>query len=451
MNELFDIRLLTTAEDLPIAATQIGDIYIVGDRSSLSDKIKEVNNTVVKGLDKTNTFLSYQLRVIDRADKFPEQYGWNILCPIEDPASGTKLYIIASAQVSDLDMAVSAVINEAETQMRKFVEEALVLTAVNDPEEFKSIVHKVIIDSTDTGDGGVGNGHGSPFGVGLPGVGAIFSVGLGMDFDMDMSENICELDNDGADIHEAAVGLPKQASCPSGAPRKVSAMQRKQAFHNLPDRISATFMKGDSLDAKIVSETFTNMTAEEQLAIIFEYAKTHRNVLQELHAISMKGAFKYELILRPWKDYKVKYKSRMGLFIKDSKGKEIQVRFKHNPSFCIYVMHMLDRLSRKDEVTDLTLKNMGKEFHDVYKIILDEEDEKIDELFNKMNEREGKNNNVRAGRYSDYIKDIHHTFETLMGDVNSIPFKVGLGRYLQVPPSKISMPENLTNLKMVNY
>ncbi len=448
MNDLFDIRILTAIEGIPFASDKEGTIYVVGNRSYLSDKVRLIRATVIGGMDKSNTYNFYEISVVDQSDDFVKDFGWNIICPIEDPASGTKLYIIATYNDEDLDMAVSAVVNEAETQMRKFLEEALVKAAINDPQGFKSAVNKVIVDSNDDG-GGVGNGHESPLGMG-----AVFSVplSLGMGLDMDLDDS-CSVEGDDSSYHEAAVGLPKKSASRQGL-YKVSAKDRKAAFTNLPERISDAYMKDNVVYAEIVDETFASYSADEMRALLRELSKKHKNLYRSAYDTTLQGVTKYELVLHPWsvkysKEFKKRNNYHYYLYLKDSKGNEKPIIFKHNPSFCIYVMYMVDRYNRKEDVTDLSIKTMEKEFSTIYKIIMNETDDKIKELFKGMSYRTTKNGGFRDGRYGEYIKDIHQTFEELMDNINSIPFKVGFGRYLQVPPEKMSIPQNLAKLKIV--
>jgi len=452
MNDLFDIRILDDLTGIPFSLDKTGTIYIVGNRDALSDKILGIKNSVLVGMDKSNTFYQYNLRVIEQPTGQTNIWGWNIICPIEDPARGTKLFVAAFSDKDDLAMAVSAVINEAESQMRKFLEEALIMAAVRDPEGYKNAVNKVIVDSNDDG-GGVGSGHGSAFGA--P-VGAVFSIpigmALGMDMDMDSDDEDFSADGDES-CHEAAIDMPKKSTGQKGF-RKVSAKDRKEAFSRLPEKISDAYLKENPIDAQIVNETLSVYSAEEFLAVLNAMGKKYKNLIRNAYDTTLQGVTKYKLMLYPWdvkysKDFKNKNKYHYFLYVQDSRGKETPVIFKHNPSFCIYVMYMIDRYNRKEDVTDLSIRTMENEFSTIYKIIMDETDEKIAELFKGMSYRTTKSGNVRDGRYGEYIKDIHTTFEKLMDNVNSLPFKVGQGRYLQVPPEKMVLPNNLAKLKIV--
>lgn len=60
----------------------------------------------------------------------------------------------------------------------------------------------------------------------------------------------------------------------------------------------------------------------------------------------------------------------------------------------------------------------------------------------------GESRKKRRGRYPEYIRDIHQTFEELLGIENSMPFKVGNNKFLALNPANISISEDLAKLKI---
>lgn len=446
MNDLFDIRILTSAEGVPFEVENEGTIYVVGDPSSLSDKISAIEDAVIGGMDSYNSCNSYRISIVRQRDNFKEDFGWNIICPIEDPASSTRLYIIASSADKNIEMAVPAVINEADGQMRRFMEEALIKAAIKDPDGFRSAVDRAIGDPGDDGGGVSAPDKGEPY----DGCDVCCDRLTERDIlDMCVVYSIMPMPS-----HcEAAVGQSRHSRV-NHRRGMVSAKDRKAAFTNLPERISEAYMKDNAMYAEIVDDTFATYSADELRALIRELGKKYKNLYRNAYDTTLQSVTKYELVLHPWserysREFRKRNNYRYYLYLKDSKGRERPVIFKHNPSFCIYVMYMVDRYNRKEDVTDLSIKTMEKEFRTVYKAIMDETDKKIGELFGGMCHRKSKNGNSREGRYGEYIKDIHQTFEDLMGNINSIPFKVGFGRYLQVPPEKMALPENLAKLRII--
>ena len=434
MNELFDIRIQANIEGIPFDTQPDVTIHVVGNSPDLQQKLNMIEMEIIGGIDGSNAYNSYFLHAEQQPEDFKEEFGWNIICRIEDIASGSRLYITALYdKEEDLDMAISAVINEAETETRKLIEEGLIKVAIKDPEGFKEAVDDVFGDYDDYG-------YYDEFGI-LPSPG------------FDSFGDVCAND-EGGSYYEAAIGYPSQSSIGNKAQGKITAKDRTTAFSNLPERLSEAFMKDNAAYAAIVDDTFASYSAEEMRALLRELSKRYRNLYKNAYDTSLQGVTKYELVLHPWdtkysRTIKKKSNYHYYLFLKDLKGNERPILFKHNPSYCIYVMYMVDRYHRKEEVTDLSIKTMKDKFKTIYKTLIYEDDEKIEDLFKGMVSRTTKSGNLREGRYGEYIKDIHNTLESMMDEVNSIPFKVGFGRYLQVPPEKITLPQNLAKIEIV--
>lgn len=447
---IFDIRTQSMI-DIELPENSFGNIFILGHRSALSDKIAELRSNVIDNLDKSATFYQYKLRILETAT-----VDYNIICPVEDPASHRIFFVVAKSEVDELDLAVSSVINEVETQMRKFAEEALIVAAMEDPELFKSVVDKIIVEGH--GDDNSKDGI-SPFGM-MP-MGAVAGAALGMalgiddfDFDMDSCESAAieiEADMDGAEpnMHEAALGIVKGAQKPKLT--TISAKQKKEAFNKLPGRLNKAFEQQNPMDCEIVRQTMGTYSASEVYAIIMELARTKPHLLRDFHSTAINSASRYEIHVRPWKSaYRNDFKDRYlyCIYLKNAKGKECAVTFKNYPAYCIYMMYIIDRVQRGDEVTELALKNLRNEFCLLYKTILSETDQNINGFYDGMDYRKiAETGKMRKGRYDDYIKDIHETLERLVGDIDSIPLKVGHGRYLGVMPERIFIDEKLAKFK----
>ncbi len=447
---IFDIKT-QSAIDIELPENSFGNIFILGHRSALSEKIAELRNTVIDNLDRYSTFYQYKLRVLETTVE-----DYNILCPIQDPASHRIFYVVAKAELDELDLAVSAVINESENQMRKFAEEALIVAAMEDPELFKSVVDKVIVEGH--GDDNSKDGI-SPFGM-LP-MGAVAGATLGMalgiddsDFDIDSCKSVAietnaDMDSAEPNMYEAALGIVKGSPNPKFS--TISAKQKKEAFNKLPGRLNKAFEQQNPLDCEIIRQTMGTYSATEVYAILMELARTKPHLLRDFHSTAINSASRYEIHVRPWKStYRNDFKDRYlyCIYLKNAKGKESAVTFKNYPAYCIYMMYIIDRVQRGDEVTELAMKDLRQEFCQLYKTILSETDKNINNFYEGMDYRTiAESGKMRKGRYDDYIKDIHETLERLVGEIDSIPLKVGHGRYLGVMPERIYLDEKLAKFK----
>lgn len=164
-----------------------------------------------------------------------------------------------------------------------------------------------------------------------------------------------------------------------------------------------------------------------------------------------KMATKYGLRVRQWssdqkKDFKDQY--RFCLYLTDDKGNEKPIKFKNNPSYCIFMMYVLDRFTRGLEATYLSFKENQDEFKRLYRSIFNEDYEQIDSFCEEMIHRPTNVKGiVRKGRFDDYIKDINDTMDELVGCPDSISLKVGHGQFLEIPQYKIEVDKNLPFFK----
>lgn len=446
--KIFDIRTQSTI-DIKLPENPYGTVFILGHRSALSDKIAELRTSVIGSIDGSATFYQYKLRVFEASSE-----DYNIVCPIKDPVGECVLYVVAKCEYDELDFAVSAVINDAEGQMRKFAEEAIVVSAMQDPELFMSVVDKVIVDGH--GDDNSKDGI-SPFGM-LP-MGSFASAALGVCLSIDIfDDDICccesvdadaDMGEDAPVTHEAALGIVKGSCKPKFSP--ISAKLKKQAFSNLPKRLTASFEKQNPQDYEIAKQTMAMFTPKENIVILEQMYRENPGIFQKYYATALSASSRYEIHVRPWKSaYRGDFKDRYlyCIYLKDAKGRECPVTFKNYPAYCIYMMYIIDRVQRGDDVTDLVMKNLRKEFCQLYKTILSETDQNISNFYDGMDYRKvEETGKMRKGRYDDYIKDIHNTLEKLVGEFDSIPLKVGHGRYLSVMPERIFIDDNLTKFK----
>lgn len=448
--DIFNIRTQSVIDTI-LPENAFGNIFILGQRSALSEKIAELCSNLIDNLDPTATFYHYKLRALETQNE-----DHNIICPIQDPANHRVFYIVAQAESDELDLAVPAVINEAESQMRKFAEEAIIMAAMEDPELFKAVVDKVIFE----GHGGDNSNDGiSPLSMEPRGAAAGALIWMPLTpfytiFDRDSCESAAieteaDMDDIEPNMHEAALGIVK------GAPRPkfstISAKQKKEAFSKLPGRLNKAFEQQNPMDCEIVRQTMETYSATEVYAILMELARTKPHLLRDFHSTAINSASRYEIHVRPWKStYRNDFKDRYlyCIYLKNAKGKKCAVTFKNYPAYCIYMMYIIDHVQRGDEVTELVLKDLRQEFCGLYKTILCETERNIKNFYEGMDYRTiAETGKIRKGRYDDYIKDIHETLERLVGEIDSIPLKVGHGRYLGVLPERIFIDEKLSKFK----
>lgn len=386
----------------------------------------KITDDVLDAIDRVNHYLdrdrllseedeTHNVRPIDVEFLKNEKRDFNIFSPVEDPGTGRTLFVVAQADPEDFEYALPHVVFEASRLRRKLIEEAIVRAAIGDPERFIKAVAEHYFDSGCIQYSRAPKCYSEPEPCGL------------------------------SDSDESA---PKRIErFQYERPRIYSERDKKNAFNRLPQRLSALFEKQNPEDAEIVRETFRNMTASEMRAILFRLARKKKDLLRDMADTALSAASQYELHVRPWSqkcrgDFKDRF--RYCLYIRDSRGREKPVVFKNNPSYCIYMMYVIDRARRGEDATELAPTKRHEEFCRLYGTLMCEDSETIESLFKTMTYRNtAEKGKVRKGRFDDYIKDIHETMESLVGEFNSIPLKVGHGRFLEIQPERIFIDQKL--------
>lgn len=426
---LFDISTQSVI-DVALPDLSPGVVYILEDPSSLSESVASALSSILDSLDCDETFNAYTTKVVGSAAE-----DFNIVCPVQDPVTQRIYYVVATSEIEELVFAVPAVIDEVEAQLRKRYQEALIVAAMEVPELYQETVDRVISDNDD--------GPGAVAGEALARALKIESITEVYDISED------ELEKKISAMRQCALGIVNGA--PKATFTTITARQKKEAFEKLPARLNKAYEQQNPLECEIVRQTMGTYTQSEIYTIVTEIARKHPQILKEFHSTAINSASHYEIHVRPWssgyrKDFKDRY--RYCIYLKDSRGKECPVTFKNYPSYCIYMMYIIDRYQRGDEVTDLAIKQLRNEFCDLYRTIFCEDDSTINKLYETMDYRKVAETGMRRkGRYDDYIKDIHETLERLVGDIDSIPLKVGHGRYLGVKPERIFIDDKLAQFK----
>lgn len=420
---LFDIQT-SWETDIQLPPHKEGTLFILGDQQELPQVSHTINEYVLAGMDRSTSFHEYRTEVLYSPDAGAGALDYNIICPIFNPLSGREEYITAQSDVDALPLAVSEVVREAEAALRGWFKEAVVIDAVSDPEGFVSTMTEVL-SALGSDDGGRGHV---------------------------MSGGILHAARPGGNMSAALEG----SSSDRRRLRNLSAQERKALFTKIPDKLNESFKRQSPEAAMMVNELMENFTPEETKAFIQRFFEKYKHAAQEALYTMIGGESNYELVIKP-REYATmsiyKDKAQYLLYLKDAKGKEIPVVFKNAPSFCIYVMHVIDRYRKKGNTRVLDLRQLKNGFCLIYTAIFDESKDKILHVYDELESRisgQGDSAKKRRGRYPEYIKDIQTTFKEILGVENSMPFKVDNNNFLSLNPSNIHIPEDLAGLDLHN-
>ena len=438
-NDLFDIQLLDGDElGLPyLSELSAGTVYLTDNGGNLAETAEDINRSILEGLDLSASYGDYSVRAIEAEGDDMDSSGYNVICPLDNPITGEKEYLVAFAERNSLEFVVPSVIDESETLLRGYLRDALILDALSSPDEFAEDV-EMIIGSPETPeeqDGKVSYNFMPTSPSPAPEKMSFFGIrGKG----------------DREKLEEKPVGIVPSED---RYLRDLSAKERKALFLKIPEKITASFEKQDPETCRYIDQITDNLTPEEAKALLKLLVKKTRRSAQDLTYAVTGGYSNYELHIVPRPDHTVKQykdKVRYVMVLKDAKGREIPVVFKNAPSYCIYMMHVIDRVTNKENAKAIDLSKNKAAFKAIYTALFFETEEKIDKYYRELENRPD-GDKLRKGRYPEYIKDIHQTFEAILGTVNSMPFKIGKNQYLSLIPAKIKIPSTLLNITSLSY
>lgn len=413
----FNIRRIGS-EDIPQELQKPGLISILGNPDVLNPHASKIFGDIIDGIDIKSTFHHYDVRIKEFYPALENYLEANVICPLPNPITGYTEFVVALADPNELGLASVAVMKEVENVTRQYYEQILALFTLGASSELRG----VIIDWLSTISQSAPKGRISFRGRNNSSIGDSKSYGA--------------------------------EECSRPVSKKITEKQIREVYDNLPDRYSELYAKRNPEAAAILKFSLELMDPSNNMVhLLLEAAKVDRNLLKKLHNTKIRIASQYSIRLKKWSKDQEKYFNdtyRYCLYVVDNRGNEKPIKFQNRPSYCIYLMYVLDRYNKHELVTDLAYKDNQREFKKLYSEIMLEDFNKIDSCCNTMLRRENPETGVfRKGRYDDYIKDISDTFDNLVGSPDSMVFKVGHGQFLQILPSKIEIDENLPKFAFV--
>lgn len=430
-----------------LPADSEGRLFLVGSRKELLRNAGRFFECVERNPVSSYRFYPYSVALIE-TDTEPF-----LALPILNPLTHRKEYLTADFSVD----AAKAVIAEAESLLKGYYREALIVQAVGSPDQWRNAVREVL-----------GN-RGQNLFTRLCSKIQSFGLSQCSDDDDDLiapDSGICSCEstprpaspkrkkkltsvaneNKSLSIHtEEKVSLARHRL------NRLSAYERMQMFAKIPDKVTGA-MEQDTEMISFINDMMDSLSPEEAKALMMHFFRKYKGAAQDAVYTLLGSESKYELLIRPRsmrteKSYRDKAQYNMCLL--DARGKELPVVFRSTPSYCIYVMHVIDRINRRENTCAMDLSTKKDEFIKVYNTLFTvDPDVNVGRIFDQLESRSDGEGKRRAGRYPEYIRDIHQTFEHLVGIENSMPFKVGPSHFLSLHPSKITIPEKLAKMKI---
>lgn len=408
---IFNIRVVSS-DGIPAALLKAGQITILGKNGELSGNVQRTFAGIFRSVDLHSTYYRYDLKSVDGFEDLAEYLDCNIIAAMPDPVGGMMEAVIATARPEELGLALVAVINEVEKRTIREVETFMSLFATVAPDEYRSAVERLFERFPRRNNYGAAipfTGHGEGVGENRIAPQTFQNPGNGS---MDKDEEICYESVIASRLH-----VDPYASC--------------KAIEN-----EMTKYKIDVLDNR------------QLLGILQEMSNEYKHIFQKIHLTKLKIASKFSIRVKPWSSSRQEFKDyfRFCTYIVDENGTERPVKFSSRPSYCIFMMYVLDRFRRGKAATPLSFGDdkTKEEFRRLFSAIFHVDSETIDKLCNEIISRPtGRAGVLRKGRYDEYIKDINDSIERIVGFPDSASLMVGHGKILEIPQNKIEVDEKL--------
>lgn len=413
---MFDLRIVAPT-GLPEELVLPGKITVVGNQHILGRYAHKIYNDLLKGVDITSTYYKYDLKINNEYENNDPVSEFEIMAPLPDLITGVSDMVVTRAKAEDLGLAAVEIINEIERQTKDYIQTFIALFSLGAPEEFRELV-EIFFDR-------LKEKYKDPYPISFLGEEKIPS-----------SEKLPESNN-------------KELG---GLRGKISEKEIRDVYDSLPDRYSDLYEKRNPDAAQILRHSLEVIDQQNLVGLLLEAAKTDRNLFKKIQKARLFLASRYGIKVYKWsRRHKEFFRDRYNycLYLVDNKGKEIPLKFKNYPSYCIYIMFVLDKLKKGNEASAISLKDNHEEFNRLFKFIFNIDPLKIDSLCREMFLRKTNDTILRKGRLDDYLKDINDTLDEVLGCPDSLSLKIGHGKFLDIPQNNIEIDENLTIFNFV--
>jgi hypothetical protein len=146
---------------------------------------------------------------------------------------------------------------------------------------------------------------------------------------------------------------------------------------------------------------------------------------------------------------KLKTNGKFRVYLSDGED-TVQVKFGRTASCIIYIMYLLDRKQRGDEIDTLKIADNKELFCKLYRQVYSATDEKIKEKFNSLATRfDGK---VKRSRLTDCYSDIRKALDESVSEFgeSALPFYIpNEYSHITILSSNISIPTVFENVSFV--
>ena len=435
-------------ENSAISGLEDGKVYVLAARTDLFvDAVKTAIKHFKNLMDNREGLIyHYDISVIENVESVitsgalhdAVRNGVNIILPISTPNIAEKQYIVAKSEAALLDMYIPSMVMQAENLTKKAIEEALINLAIQESESCSKLFGNVYLNnlSSEVDEDPVG--------------GLLCSMG---DFAMAMAPTRGLYEAIPADTSykksreimsrfvENCKLINKTEKKSKLSKTQVEKLQKAQSevnyvFNlftpNVYSRFALQMMKKN--DISLAFDNCINrdkIAANSKIVVSVEYAKPEIDAKLDPKIVK-----------------KLKTNGKFRVYLSDGKD-TVQVKFGRAASCIVYIMYLLDRKLRGDEIDTLKISNNEKLFCELYGTVYNKSEAK--DTFKTLESRfdGGK---VKRSRLTDCYSDIRKALDESVSEFgeSALPFYIpNEYSHITVLSSNITIHETFENLSFV--
>ena len=434
-------------ESSAISGLEDGKVYVLAARTDLFvDAVKTAIKHFKNLMDKEGLIYHYDVCVIDNIESVitsgvlynAVRNGVNIVLPISTPNVAEKQYVVAKSEPALLDMYLPSMVMQAENLTKKSIEDALINLAVQESESCSKLFGNVYLNnlSSEIDDDPIG--------------GILYSMG---DFAMAMAPTRGLYEAIPADTSykksreimsrfvENCKLINKTEKKSKLSKAQVEKLQKAQSevnyvFNlftpNVYSRFALQMMKKN--DISLAFDNCINrdkIAADSKIMVSVEYAKPEIDAKLDPKIVN-----------------KLKTNGKFRVYLSDGVD-TVQVKFARAASCIVYIMYLLDRKQRGDEIDTLKISNNEKLFCELYGSVYNQSEAK--DTFKTLESRfdGGK---VKRSRLTDCYSDIRKALDESVSEFgeSALPFYIpNEYSHITILSSNISIPTVFENVSFV--
>lgn len=434
-------------EQTDISGLEDGKVYVLVARTDMFvDAVKTATKNFKELMCKDGLIYPYDIRVLEDFKTISAngalyeavQNGVNLILPICTPSETEKQYIVAKSESALLDMFIPSMVMQAENLTKKAIEEALMNLAVQESVSCNKLFGDVYLNnlSSEVEEDPIGK--------------ILCSMG---DFAMAMAPT--------RGLYEAIpsdTSYKKSREILSRFVENCKIINKNEKKSKLSKAQVEKLQKAQS-EVNYVFNLFTpnvysrfalQMMRKNDIALAFDNCINRDKIAANSKIVVSVECAKPEIDakLDPKIVKKLKTNGKFRVYLSDGVD-TVQVKFGRAAACIVYIMYLLDRKQRGDEIDTLKISNNEKLFCELYGSVYDKSEAK--DTFKTLESRfdGGK---VKRSRLTDCYSDIRKALDESVAEFgeSALPFYIpNEYSHITILSSNISVPAVFENVSFV--